>query len=267
MSVSQIYTDNYIFMSDYNGNYLVQPFEPENVNKSFEKIFGYNKKECLGKNIDSLISRNENYKELKSLTMNTLKEGVVNIEVVRFKKDKTPVNVLVRSVCIKINNEILGGYGIYTDITELKKYEKKLEDMSIYDSLTGLYNTNYFNNKLKELEKSGCDLIAFIMCDLNGLKFVNDTLGHQYGDTHLRNFADILKKSVRENDIDARIGGDEFTVILIDTNKNQVEKIIKRIKSNIEEFNRTLDNKMFNLSAAIGFSICENNEKSIEDVL
>lgn len=254
------YSQDAIVEFDINGKVL-------NVNKSFEKIFGYSKEECLGKNIDKLIVTEEKYQEARELTIKTLDEGIINVEAVRYKKDKTPVNVLVRSVYIKINNEVLGGYGIYTDITEVKNYEKKLEHMSIYDALTGLYNFNYFNKKIDDYEKSNYSSIGIIMCDLNGLKLVNDTFGHQYGDIFLKNFADILKRSVREQDVVARIGGDEFSVILTETNKEQVEKIVKRIHANIEEFNNSLDNKMFKLSVAIGFSISDNKNKKIEEAI
>ncbi|QEK12787.1 diguanylate cyclase [Crassaminicella thermophila] len=238
-----------------------------NVNKSFEKIFGYSKEECLGKNIDKIIVPEEKLQEARELTIKTLKKGIVSVESVRYKKDKTPVYVLVRSIRIKINDKILGGYGIYTNITEVKNYEKKLEHMSMYDTLTGLYNYNYFNKELDKYEKNNFDSIAIIMCDLNGLKFVNDTLGHKYGDILLKSFADILKKSVREKDVVARIGGDEFSVILTETNKEKIENIVKRIYANIEEYNNSLDNKMLKLSVAIGFSITDNRKKKIEEVI
>ncbi|KYH34758.1 cyclic di-GMP phosphodiesterase response regulator RpfG [Clostridium tepidiprofundi DSM 19306] len=237
-----------------------------NVNKSFEKTFGYSKEECLRKNIDKLISTEETYNQTKKLTLKIMEEETINIEAIRYKKDKTPINVLVRSIYIKINNNILGVYGIYTDITEIKKYERKLEYMSIYDALTGLHNLNYFNKKINEYENNKLSSVGIIMCDLNGLKLVNDTLGHQYGDILLKNFAYVLKKSVREQDVVARVGGDEFSVILTDINRNQVKKIIKRINSNIEEFNKSLDEKMLRLSVAIGCSILEEN-KNIEEVI
>lgn len=255
---------------DYSQDAIVE-FDTDgkvlNINKSFEKIFGYSKQECLGKNIDKLIVTEEKYQEARELTVKTLDKGIINVETVRYKKDKTPVNVLVRSVYIKINDKVLGGYGIYTDITELKNYEKKLERMSIYDSLTELYNLNYFNKKIDDYEKSSIGSIGIIICDLNGLKFVNDTLGHQYGDILLKKFAHILKKSVREQDFVTRIGGDEFSVILTEINKEQIENIVKRIHSNIEEFNNSLDNKMLNISVAIGFSILDNENKKIEEAI
>jgi len=236
------------------------------VNRSFEKIFGYSKKECVGKDIDKLISTDKTYNQTKELTLKILQEKTVNIEAIRYKKDRTPVNVLIRSVYIKTNDDILGVYGIYTDITEIKNYEKKLEYMSVCDALTGLYNLNYFNKKIDEYKNKKSTLLGIIMCDLNGLKLVNDTLGHQYGDTLLKNFADVLKKSVREQDVIARIGGDEFSVILTGINRNQVKKIVKRINTNIEKFNKSLDEKMLRLSVAIGCSIFEEN-KNITEVI
>ncbi|SHK21505.1 PAS domain S-box-containing protein [Geosporobacter subterraneus DSM 17957] len=101
-----------------------------NINKSFEKVFGYSIKEIVGKDIDEIIVLKKEYKEAKKLTDKTLKEGVIYTEGIRYKKDKTSVDVLIRSVSIQKEGEVVGGYGIYTDITQIKNYEKKLEYLS-----------------------------------------------------------------------------------------------------------------------------------------
>ncbi|SHJ06818.1 diguanylate cyclase (GGDEF) domain-containing protein [Geosporobacter subterraneus DSM 17957] len=104
------------------------------------------------------------------------------------------------------------------------------------------------------------------MCDLNGLKFINDALGHSSGDEFLKSFADILKKSVRGNDIIARIGGDEFVVILPQINdREEIKKIMERIKENIEKYNESIRNKILRLSVALGCSIGDNKE--IDEIL
>ncbi|KXG74676.1 diguanylate cyclase [Thermotalea metallivorans] len=195
------------------------------------------------------------------MTEETLKEGVVYTEGIRYKKDKCPVNVLIRSVSIGKEGEVVGGYGIYTDITKIKKYEKKLEYLSIYDALTGVFNFNYFENKIREYKEKKDLQFGLIMCDLNGLKLINDTLGHTSGDEFLKIFADILKKSVRGNDIIARIGGDEFVVILPQVNnREEIKKIMERIKENIEKYNQAIQNKILRLSVALGCSIGDNKE-------
>lgn len=232
-----------------------------NVNNSFEKIFDYKKEEILDKDIDEIIVPLEKYQEAKKLTNETLEEGIINAESIRYKKDKTQVNVLIRSVHIKENDKVIGGYGIYTNITQSKEYEKKLEHMSIYDTLTGCYNYNYFENKTTEYKKEKSFNIGVIMADVNGLKLVNDTLGHKCGDELLKSFADILKNTVRSEDFIARIGGDEFVILLPYTKEQkEVKMIMTRISEKIERHNNDIENKMLRLSVALGCSIGLNKE-------
>ncbi|MCX7903529.1 MAG: cache domain-containing protein [Caloramator sp.] len=224
------------------------------VNESFEKLFGFKKEECIKKNIDDLITDEKSVIEARSISKQVFQKGFCNIETVRFNKEKKPINVLIRSILIKINGHIQGGYGIYTDITTQKKYEKELEYLSYHDTLTGLYNFRYFQNYIKNIDDRQLP-IGIIMADVNGLKLVNDTLGHLYGDKLLISFSKILLESKRDKDIVFRLGGDEFLVLLPNTEKEQVEKILNEIRQNIEKHNESIGEKILTLSVALGMAV------------
>jgi len=103
------------------------------------------------------------------------------------------------------------------------------------------------------------------MADLDDMKYVNDNMGHLMGDKYLKDAADILKKSLRENDTIARIGGDEFAIILYDIDKDDVENLIKRIKESIKNYNQNYSE--FTMSISMGWDLINNGEKTIEKVL
>lgn len=141
------------------------------------------------------------------------------------------------------------------DIVERKQMEKKLKEMSIYDSLTGLYNRNFFEEEMKRLSDGRYNPLGIIVCDMDGLKFVNDTLGHEAGDDILINAADILRNNFRASDIIARIGGDEFVVLLTDTPPQVMEKIMGKIRQAVQEYN-DLEPKV-PLSLSMGYAFEE----------
>lgn len=138
------------------------------------------------------------------------------------------------------------------DITQKQIKSQQLEYLSFHDSLTGLYNRRYFEEEFHRLFNSRSLPLGLILIDLNGLKIINDMLGHKMGDRFLVKIAEILSTSVRASDITARIGGDEFAIILPNTTEEGVKKLISRIEEKIEAVNRT--NDMF-LSISTGYAI------------
>ena len=104
--------------------------------------------------------------------------------------------------------------GSFTDIAERKQMEERLIHISMRDGLTGLYNRAYFQEELRRLNDGRYAPIAVIVCDVDGLKLYNDSFGHMMGDRLIKAAADILLQNFRTSDVVARIGGDEFAVIL-----------------------------------------------------
>lgn len=119
---------------------------------------------------------------------------------------------------------------IVSDITERKNNEKNMLYISYHDYLTGLYNRRFYEEELKRLDNERNLPLSIIMGDVNGLKYINDTYGHLSGDDLLMKVADSIRKACRSDDIIARVGGDEFVVLLPKTDTVEAEKIVERIK-------------------------------------
>lgn len=118
---------------------------------------------------------------------------------------------------------------VFREITEQRRRQKQAEYLSYYDSLTGLYNRRFFEEELKRLNTKRNLPLTLVMFDANGLKLMNDAFGYKSGDELLRKVAEGMKEECRADDIIARIGGDEFIIILPKTSSEEVELIAKRI--------------------------------------
>jgi diguanylate cyclase (GGDEF)-like protein len=138
------------------------------------------------------------------------------------------------------------------DITARKKAEDYLRYFGTHDILTKLYNRSYFEEELARLKGSRRFPVSIIVADVDGLKNINDQAGHQAGDELIRRTAEVLKASFRDEDVVARIGGDEFAVIMPETDKAAGDQAIGRIRRILE-----LNNKYYSgppLSLSIGIS-------------
>ncbi len=131
------------------------------------------------------------------------------------------------------DEEVIGAVVTFVDITERRMAEEEIKYLSYHDVLTGLYNKLYFQTELKRLDVERNLPISIIMGDANGLKLTNDIFGHTAGDELLIKVAEAFKKVCRKDDIIARIGGDEFIILLPKTELEDARKIMGRIKDEI----------------------------------
>lgn len=125
----------------------------------------------------------------------------------------------------------------FIDISERKRMEEQLRYLSTHDALTGLYNRAYFEEEMSRLERGRHFPVSIIMVDVDHLKTVNDSLGHAAGDDLLRRTAQVLKTVFRGEDVVARIGGDEFCVLLPMANGEVAAKVVGRIKAALSAHN------------------------------
>ncbi len=235
------------------------------TNKKFESMFGFKESELINKNLDNFILP-EYLKEVgKKYTENVKNGKKVVGESIRKTKSGEKINVYLQGFPIKLVGGQIGIYALYKDITERKKREKQVHYLSFHDEMTGLYNRRYFENELKRLESSRKYPITIVIGDLDGLKTVNDNYGHQKGDSYIINAADILKSTSRAEDIVARIGGDEFAIVLPATNQKEGKRFCQRIQKNIEKFNKDRD-LVKPLSISLGFEVMEDSSQSLNKV-
>jgi len=156
----------------------------------------------------------------------------------------------------------LGSFSVFRDITERKRMEDQLRFQSNHDAMTGLYNRYYFDEELKQMNRNHRYPVSLIVVDVDDLKSINDNLGHLSGDDLLRRVARLLRSSFRSEDVVARIGGDEFAILLPDSDRKALERSIERLRHNLSEFN--LQRNQQPLSISIGGASAEVGQSLLQ---
>lgn len=151
----------------------------------------------------------------------------------------------------------------WREIYDRKKLENELKHLSYHDQLTGLYNRRYFEEQLNRLDHSRDLPVTLIMADVNDLKAVNDRYGHAMGDQLLLHVSETLRTEFRVEDIIARIGGDEFAVLLPKTTNKAAEDLLRRLNSVFKE-EKIGDVKV---TVAFGFETKHSNEVSLSQIM
>ncbi|MCX5812697.1 MAG: PAS domain S-box protein [Proteobacteria bacterium] len=253
------------------GVYLVQDNIFRYVNPAFAHILGYEPVEMIGKRgpMDFLVLEDrEKAEESIRMRKNGETDGML-LEVSIIRKDGA-----VRRIEVYGSRAIYNGrpaeLGTLLDVTEKKQLETQLQTMSMKDELTNLYNRRGFftisEQQIKIANRTKMEMLCFFI-DLDGMKWINDTLGHKEGDDALVMTASILKETFREADVVGRIGGDEFAVFAVGTSMAGTVLLVKRLQRHIDDYNIQAG-KPYKLSLSIGVA-CYNpeNPQSIDELI
>lgn len=189
------------------------------VNKAFATFFGFSVETIVGKHLREVVGE-ESYREIENRFAQALQGHAAT-----YRRTSTLQGGEPRYLEVKLlphvgdNGQILGCFAVTTDITEHRLTEERIRRMAHHDSLTGLPNRLLFNDRLDQtisLARRDARQFALLYLDLDDFKPVNDRFGHAAGDELLQGIAARMRHQVRASDTVARVGGDEFTVILSD---------------------------------------------------
>jgi diguanylate cyclase (GGDEF)-like protein/PAS domain S-box-containing protein len=237
------------------------------VNDAALKLLGAtHEKQIIGKNVLQFIPEEqiESIKELINNSNPMTKWIAVESKLLRL--DQAIIDVEVTGIPVVHKNQPSRQL-IIRDITEQKKTQEKIKHMAFHDSLTGLPNRNYFYDQLTEaLNVEEKTPFAVIFIDLDRFKYINDSMGHDIGDLLLQSVADRLKKCIRNTDVVARQGGDEFIVLLRDATKKTAVDISKRILNELAQPHRLKNYEVYT-TPSIGISLYPDHGETMETLV
>ena len=225
------------------------------VNESYTRILGVTREMCIGKRITEVMPNVEQY------WIEIFGKVALTGEPCYYENYLAATGGYYATYSYSPKSRQFAV--LVSDITEKKKYEENLQYLSYHDQLTGLYNRRFFEEELSRLDAKRNLPISLIMADINGLKIINDSFGHDVGDDYLIKLAEIIKSACRADEIIARLGGDEFVIILPNTSGQETASIVNRLKDTISK----TKNGSFELSVSFGYDTKEREEQPVSDVI
>jgi len=238
------------------------------MNKKAEELTGFCKEEAMGQSVDKIFNIIDSY--LRDYCENFWDDVLkieepqkISTDTILIAKDGREIAIEETVAPIKdINGNTTGTVIVFKDISEKRAWQAEIEHLSFHDQLTGLYNRHYMDKILLQLDQEKYLPLGLMFIDVNGLKLTNDAFGHDKGDLLLKKVAEVLKECVHKNDFVCRIGGDEYIVIMPNTNKEKVAQLEKSILAKIS----TEKIESVNISLAIGAAIKEKSTENIRDI-
>ncbi len=239
-------------------------------NPAAEAMFSWTDKQVLGK-ANPTIPENKlkEYNALRQATLNGM--AFSNLDTVRQKNngDQFPVSLSVAPLRGQ-QGQVIGRMHIMSDITETKKLQEELRRQATTDELTKVSNRRHFmelaNNEIKRaIRFKRSTTIALI--DLDHFKQINDTYGHAAGDKTLIAFTKIFQSHIREIDVFARFGGDEFILLLPETSQEQAYTVVERVRLALTTHPIDLNGKSVVLTFSSGITSLSDDQEAIDTLL
>lgn len=249
-----------IFYKDINGAYM-------GCNQAFKNFVGKSEDEIIGK-IDTDIFPETLSALFITMDWEVLETG--SLSKTEFKVNSPDGNSIyleiLKTPYFDNEGKLIGLIGISRDITVHKEREEKIRYVSYHDNMTGLFNRTYFDEVKDTLDKPENLPLSVIIGDVNGMKMINDAFGHVKGDKVLEIIAGILQKCVRKEDIVARTGGDEFSILLPKADSNTAKEIADKIREQCNQKREDENNEIY-LDIALGYATKLYPEESLDKIL
>jgi diguanylate cyclase len=250
-----------VISTDTQGNVQI-------MNKVSEQLTGWTQEEAIGKPIEEIfniineftrerfdnpvlkvLSSHESI-QLDNHTLLISKDGIERA----IEDSASPI--------IDENGNIAGVVLVFRDFTGKKKSLNEIKYLSFHDYLTGLYNRRFYETEMTRLDTQRNWPLTIVLGDVNGLKLINDSFGHALGDKLLKKVSEAIQKGCRADDIIARMGGDEFAILLPRTDGAEAAQLIKRIKELLK--NETIEG--IEVSVSFGFATKMTSDDDTETV-
>jgi diguanylate cyclase (GGDEF)-like protein/PAS domain S-box-containing protein len=243
------YSTDMISVASWEGRFLY-------VSRACLALLGYDPNELIGSTLYDLVHETDRMAARRTHLLVLEKSGAALLAYRVRRKDGRYIwfESTIREVPRSGRDTPRELVMVSRDITERKLQEERLKDLAILDELTGLYNRRGFmalaNQHLKQARRAKRRALV-IFADLNGLKRINDTLGHADGDRALIAAADVFNRTFRDSDVVARVGGDEFAVLAVEADSHNLDTIRTRLQQALDVTNRAHSHP-FELSVSIG---------------
>ncbi|MCX7711333.1 MAG: diguanylate cyclase [Clostridia bacterium] len=245
--------------------YLTDPETYGAVNKAHAEFLGFTRDQLEGRKILGILNDSKTEKEyIKSNQIVFTQKKQIRYETeISAGTRKNRILSMIKTPKLDDAGNVEYVICSAEDITDRKNAEKEIKYLSFHDSLTGLYNRAFFEQELKRLDTVRQYPLSVIIGDMNGLKITNDVFGHSAGDKLLQSVAKIIRTSCREEDIIARWGGDEFSIILPKTTEEAAMEICERI---VRTCSQALADPI-QPSIALGAACKKDNSESTDIIL
>jgi diguanylate cyclase (GGDEF)-like protein/PAS domain S-box-containing protein len=246
------------------------------LNPAWEKLTGFKIDDSLGKPFVDFLLDEDAVRDFSTQHLPTLHEKNREMSI-RTASGKRLWVSLDAGAQYDSSGKFSGIIGTLGDITKsvelnrlLSRYQDELYHMSVTDPLTGLYNRRHFDTQLEVIlsdHHTKNRSVCLLLIDLDGFKFINDTYGHPFGDEVLRTVAQLLKQLVRRNDYIARLAGDEFAMVLKNTNLEQATKIAQKLHQQISQARVPLPVGSMQLQSSIGVAESPTHGRNAQELV
>ncbi len=240
------------------------------VNRAFQTLSGYKRAALLGRHVLRLRAPGTGKGVLQHVQQQLLADGQWRGEMNLLTQtgEQRPLELSLVEVRDD-DGQVINRIYVCRDIAELKYAQARIRHLAYFDSLTGLPNRSYLATQFdKLLTRAGCLVqpLAVVFFDLDGFKEINDTLGHSAGDVMIRTIAGRLSAGIGQHDVLCRFGGDEFLLLLPDSDHERTEQIVGELLQSVNKPLK-LEGRMLSITISAGFSLYPDDADDAESLV
>ncbi|MET0014990.1 MAG: sensor domain-containing diguanylate cyclase [Sedimenticola sp.] len=241
------------------------------VSQTYCETFGKSEQELLGNQFMPLVHEDDRKSTAKAMEALYKPPHKAYMEQRAMTKDGWRWFGWMDTAVLDDNQNVIAIIGVGRDITDKKQAEFRLEKLATYDSLTGLFNRQALEVRLKkEVDRASryAHPLSILMLDIDHFKEINDTHGHQVGDDIMRDCSALLNELIRKTDYAGRYGGDEIIVVLPETSSSQAVELAERLRKRIADERFTMvENKTLNITVCLGVATYPDNARQQKELM